>query len=390
MKPYNANLCDFSAFTRNEFFKVRSNTEISIEELIYDKSYNARLQTLFSNITSNSFFLTYAWFDAWLSSLTTSPRMLFLKNREQDIGLVFFDEFSLNEAWPTLKLFDVNKSSCPDENQVWIEYNCVICDNVDRKQCIDTILAYVYRERRFIGLQLQMAESRYNWLENSYANMNFLSEVETVKAYSTLLQPQNDIKVFLQDFSSGVRNEFNRSTKKATQFYGPLNFEFADKENLKPFFTHLSELHKKKWQDTPFGSGFDNDKFVNHHQTLIRKYSSSIRIAKLSAGETVLGFQYYLIDTNKVYFYCAGLEMEKIHKHVKPGLMLHIIAMFEFSKLGVREYDFMGGEATYKKRLSNKEYSFYNLRLIKRTPVGIAIRIATLLKQKLSAAFLKL
>ena len=368
---------------------MRSNTEISIEELIYDKSYNARLQTLFSNITSNSFFLTYAWFDAWLSSLTTSPRMLFLKNREQDIGLVFFDEFSLNEAWPTLKLFDVNKSSCPDENQVWIEYNCVICDNVDRKQCIDTILAYVYRERRFIGLQLQMAESRYNWLENSYANMNFLSEVETVKAYSTLLQPQNDIKVFLKDFSSGVRNEFNRSTKKAIQFYGPLNFEFANKENLKLFFTQLSELHKRKWQHTSFGSGFENDKFVNHHQTLISKYSSSIRIAKLSAGEKVLGFQYYFNDTNKVYFYCAGLETHDIHKHVKPGLMLHIIAMFEFSKLGVHEYDFMGGEANYKRRLSNKEYSFYNLRLIKRTPVGIAVRLATLLKQKFRAVFLK-
>ena len=54
--------------------------------------------------------------------------------------------------------------------------------------------------------------------------------------------------------------------------------------------------------------------------------------------------------------------------------MLHILTMYELSKAGFEEYDFLGGEANYKNRLADEVYSFFNIRIYKKSLVASLVR----------------
>ena len=347
--------------------------DLRVEELVYDKRLKHRLKQLFDRVSLDNCFITYSWFDSWLDSLSMRPKLLFVSYKKEDIGAIFFSKIPLTRAFPWLTIAHFNKSPLPEENQVWIEFNSIICKEESKALCAHAITSHLLSDRMLLGLQLQMAPPKSEWLVNDVLNLSSY-EVEEVKGYKRQLRSQQNFNEFLKGFSSGVRSEFNRSKRKAIKDFGELELKFAEQKDINSYFEALSQLHKQKWCNTTDGSGFENEKFLKHHQKLINEHQSSTEIVCLVAGDFVLGYQYYLISKNKAYFYCAGLETKSVHKHIKPGLMLHILTMYEFSKAGFEEYDFLGGEANYKNRLADEVYSFFNIRIYKKSLVASLVR----------------
>lgn len=340
--------------------------DLRVEELVYDERLKHRLEHLFGRVSVDNCFITYSWFDSWLDSLSTRPKLLFVRYKKEDIGAIFFSKIPLTRAFPWLTIAHLNKSSLSEENQVWIEFNSIICKEESKTLCARAIFSHLLSDRTLLGIQLQMAHPKSEWLVKDILNHSSY-EVEEVKGYKKRLQPQQNFNEFLKSFSSGVRSEFNRSRRKAINDFGELELKFGGKNDTNSYFKALSRLHKEKWAYTTDGSGFENKKFLKHHLKLISEHQSSTKIACLVSGDYVLGYQYYLISKNKAYFYCAGLETKCVHKHIKPGLMLHILTMYELSKAGFEEYDFLGGEANYKNRLADEVYSFFNIRIYKKS-----------------------
>ncbi|MGB0109168.1 MAG: GNAT family N-acetyltransferase, partial [Terriglobales bacterium] len=70
-----------------------------------------------------------------------------------------------------------------------------------------------------------------------------------------------------------------------------------------------------------------------------------------SAGEETIGILYNFVHKGKVSFYQSGLNYTK-DKHLKPGLVTHACAIQECLALGFDDYDFLAGDARYKRSLA--------------------------------------
>jgi CelD/BcsL family acetyltransferase involved in cellulose biosynthesis len=152
--------------------------------------------------------------------------------------------------------------------------------------------------------------------------------------------------------------------------FGPLELNIAHTiEGALDTFSESAEWHRQRWGDTSEGSGFDNPHFVNFHNDLIKQafLRQEIKLIRVTAGKHTLGFLYCFSFHNKIYFYLSSINYEVTDNKLKPGLVMHYMAIQHFESLGYDSYDFLGGEARYKKSLSTVSYPLAMLSINKPT-----------------------
>ena len=105
--------------------------------------------------------------------------------------------------------------------------------------------------------------------------------------------------------------------------------------------------------DDPYSSGFDNPSFVEFHRRLIELAfpTGGIQYLRLTAGETVLAYLYNFVSDGHVQFYLSGIDYG-IDPSTKPGMLAHWLAIEHNLAAGRRIYDFLAGDARYKRSLS--------------------------------------
>ena len=65
---------------------------------------------------------------------------------------------------------------------------------------------------------------------------------------------------------------------------------------------------------------------------------------------------------NKTYFYQCGRSRE-VPPHIRPGGVLLYLAIRRAIEAGLREFDFLGGEAVYKKQLAQASRPLVQVRV---------------------------
>jgi CelD/BcsL family acetyltransferase involved in cellulose biosynthesis len=176
-------------------------------------------------------------------------------------------------------------------------------------------------------------------------------------SYATYLKPEYaDWGEYLKSVSKNTRNQIKRSAKL---YRGSENITItraASSEQAKEFFTAAGEFHKLRWANQ--NSGFKNQDFVNfHHQFIENTFNSGcIDIIRVHVKEKTICYLYNLIYKETIYFYLSGIEYSNDNRY-KPGLLSHSLAIAYYASLGLKKYDFMGGEGRYKNSLSNKKSS---------------------------------
>ena len=135
----------------------------------------------------------------------------------------------------------------------------------------------------------------------------------------------------------------------------------SSREEALATYNRMLELHDTRWSSSGTRSGF-SDAARSFHRELIRdcwKDSGSrgdleVDLLSIGFGYKVVGVIYSLVSDGHVQFYQSGLTYSENRK-LKPGLVCHSLAIEHYLHRGVREYDFLGGEAhpvQYKRSLS--------------------------------------
>jgi hypothetical protein len=165
---------------------------------------------------------------------------------------------------------------------------------------------------------------------------------------------------YLQALSPNTRQQLRRSRRMAQDTLGPLKLEMADSvEQALDWFEQTAPLHRMRW-DTPHqahnGRGFDNPDFVRFHQSLIRHAfpEGGIQFLRLRAGHTVLAYLYNFVTGENVHFYMSGINYQ-LEPNLRPGMLAHWMAIEASLTTGKRSYDFLAGDARYKRSLSTAE-----------------------------------
>jgi len=127
----------------------------------------------------------------------------------------------------------------------------------------------------------------------------------------------------------------------------------ASVEQALEIYGELVALHTTSWRERGEPGAFADPWFERLHRRLItRRFASGeIQLVRLRAGTTTLGCGYHFVSSGRVLFYQSGLARHA-DPVVKPGYLLHAAAIEHAARAGHTIYDFLAGDAPYKRSLS--------------------------------------
>ena len=166
----------------------------------------------------------------------------------------------------------------------------------------------------------------------------------------TGLSPQNQL-------SRNSRQQLNRSFR-ACAALGNLQIEQALSVDVaQQFFSQLKALHIPSWSRRQQPNAFRYPYFETFHRALIDSGVSSgaVRLLRVSAGATILGYLYDFQHAGRVYAYQSGFD--DAYRRLRPGYVSHSLAMKYSHKNGATTYDFLGGDNRLKRTFANREYT---------------------------------
>lgn len=308
-------------------------------------------------------FLSYSWQYSWVSSLPTMPTLITFKSDGVVVGYTLYKTKRVIPGIPIYRSF-INQMGNSTYDQVWIEFNDIICIKDFKYQCIKLLINEVIEKNNVAKLTLSMCKAPKEWLQVVQRH-SYKYEINQTQGFRKPLADINSVADVLIGLSRNSRNKMNRAIRDAETTFGHLMVKKYDKSETEEFLHRLGQLHKKQWMSTPLGSGFANKYFLEHHKTLCSDFYDSVDLLEVRAGDVVLGLSYNLIHNRRVYFYCSGINSDAKRGKLKPGYIMHILLMSYYGKLGFEFYDFMAGESQYKRTLSSEEYKLYTLEIFR-------------------------
>jgi CelD/BcsL family acetyltransferase involved in cellulose biosynthesis len=178
------------------------------------------------------------------------------------------------------------------------------------------------------------------------------------------LAPGLDVEALLQRLSTNRRSQIRRSFK-ACAAPGPLQVhEAPDLGSALAYFCRLGELHNARWRREGIAGAFEGADWVAFHEGVIRRAfpRGEIQLLRIAAGDTDVGYLYNIRWRRTVAMVQSGFVEPASNAH-RPGFVCHLLAMAYNAARGVTEYDFLGGDAEYKRVLGTRATAQQNLRL---------------------------
>jgi CelD/BcsL family acetyltransferase involved in cellulose biosynthesis len=347
-------------------------------------SVEALYTCVFQNKALENIFLGYEWISTWLKCALITPELITftLPCGNQPIGFAFIGciESSLG------KTFLLNQTGNQQDDQIWIEYNDVICAS-HHQACRDALLSYLankHKAFKFIGINNIEPWDHKQWREWSLEPSNGYS------AASRQASATESEGSLVAHFSKNTKSQISRSKRFIAQHYGELTLRWLSPEQIEAALKEMGSLHIKQWGKHDFGSGFSNTRFVDFHRQLMQKgmqendantRAARVHLAKFTAGELTIGYLYFFTLKNKVYFYLSAINYASQDNKYKPGLLMHKLAMQHFDGLGYSSYDFLAGDARYKTSLSNEKYLLHSMQLYVNKWYYLPLKLAVNIKR---------
>jgi CelD/BcsL family acetyltransferase involved in cellulose biosynthesis len=184
----------------------------------------------------------------------------------------------------------------------------------------------------------------------------------------------------LQRLSANRRSQIRRSLKASEQS-GALHVQEAESaETALAYFSRLGELHNARWRRAGIAGAFESPNWVRFHQAVIARGigRGEIQLLRVTAGNEDLGYLYNLRWRNTVAMIQSGFIEPASNAH-RPRFVCHLLAMEYNAARGATVYDFLGGNAEYKRVLADRPTCQENLRL--QRPESPSFRIEEALVQ---------
>lgn len=237
----------------------------------------------------------------------------------------------------------------PPGQSVFVERNGILAWATQRKEFVAALVTTLRQERRWDEL----------WLDGfcpEHAEPFLRSDRRLVarRAPTPRLEldgASGEIESVLGRLGSRTRKRLRRYLRAL----GPTSAEWArSPDEALEIFDELCLLHQARWARRGKPGAFSPDRFVAFHRDLIAALNGSVILFRVRAGGRTVACLYNLVDRGDALSYQAGIRVDDDNR-VSPGLVAHALCMAACAEHGLRSYDFLAGEAQYKRQLSNAE-----------------------------------
>lgn len=299
-----------------------------------------------------NFFLSWSWMSTWLQVFKPDCRLLQLHCAGElvGLGLVTVRE-EIRHGFLRSRVMRLGQTGRVEQDQIWIEYNDLLLHARHADQGPAALMRLLLQRQDWDEFQLGATLSQRQRL---YQHSGCVPQLKwSAPTYEVnLCALRQSGQTYLQSLSRNTRYQINRSERLYAEA-GGLEFSvLGDADAMLLHWSALADLHQQRWGDQTGQSGFVNPQFVQFHQSLIRRAAAQgqVEFCILKLGGVIIGILYNFIYRGNVYFYLSGLLYSQ-DAHLKPGLVIHALAVQQYLERGLDRYDFMGGDARYKQSL---------------------------------------
>lgn len=300
---------------------------------------------------NNRFFLSWTWIGTWLECIKPKAIVIRVYADELLVGIAIVVEHRAHLGL-TRRLL-MHQTGNDSEDQMWIEYNDILVRNGhedDARKCFANYLATELNWDQFV-----LGASSESTVQ-AYKNTLGLPSRDLWRTHTYGIHLSECEGTFLSGLSRNTRYQINRSFKRYTSLGMPLEMSVAETlEQAERYFDSAAPFHLARWGAAVGESGFANEIFVNFHKALIKNgwEKGQVTLIRLHQADKDIGYFYFFVYRNVVYFYLSGLTRESDSK-LKPGLCGHTLCIDYFASRGLVFYDLMGGDERYKLSLAER------------------------------------
>jgi len=147
-----------------------------------------------------------------------------------------------------------------------------------------------------------------------------------------------------------------RNQREFEQRLGPIRLRrAADLDETLAFFEQMRAMHLARFGEPGKSSSLSYEGVVDFHRRLIAALFARGEVDMLRVGSEshAIGYLYTFVVRGKVSLFQSGFAYEPSSKW-SPGLLTHALAIEHYRERGLREYDFLAGDALYKRTLANR------------------------------------
>lgn len=306
-----------------------------------------------------SFFLSWEWLSTWLETLPQEESVdLVVGYIGQEPVLAYFlgsRKISRKGVF-RYRLSSLNSTGDEYLDELTIEYNGVLAapkfrTNTLRELCVSDVGSW--DELYLPGLTGNLC-TEANILQED-GELDCVVEIENKSnSYYVELEKVRNVEMdYASLLSSNRRRQIRRSIREYSET-GEIHIRVAESaEEALQMLDALAELHQREWAKRGKEGSFANQYFYDFHKSMVSKFFDRdvIQLIHVFSDKETLGYLYNFIHENNVLFYQCGFNYTESN-HARPGLVSHYYAVLMNARLGYGTYDFLAGDAQYKKSLA--------------------------------------
>jgi GNAT acetyltransferase-like protein len=236
----------------------------------------------------------------------------------------------------------------PPGESVFVEYNRILVDADVRDDFASALIRELGGEPAWDELVL-----------DGFAP----ADAEPFLRAQTLLEPRRALCAITDlraaegaggDVLRTLRSSTRRKVRRGLRGLGEVDTEWAETaEHALDILEELISLHQHRWERAGRPGAFASDRFAGFHRELVPRLIArrAILLFRVRAASGTVACLYHFIEQGRVLFYQSGLASYP-DAEIRPGFVAFGLCMQACFERGLREYDFLAGDARYKRELS--------------------------------------
>jgi CelD/BcsL family acetyltransferase involved in cellulose biosynthesis len=327
---------------------------------LHDRQALAQEWHALERASNASFFLRWAWLGTLLECVegVAAPRVLRVHNGGELRGLALvWRSRQSRHGFVNSRTLHLNETGRPEFDRVTIEHNGVLSAAGDEAAVLRTAARFLagqagWDECFLSGLDdpvetaLQEAAAAHTlWYRQRWAKSFHFIDLNPVR------QAGGD---YPESLSANTRYQLRRAMKGYAAL-GPLACQRASSTSeALAWFEDLARLHQVHWAARDEPGAFSSPFTRKFHTTLIQRAwpLGAVSLLRVTAGTELLGYVYNFEQGGTAYNYQSGHVAASSNK-LKPGLVVHGLAVQEALQRGLGTYDLLMGGDHFKPSLCN-------------------------------------
>ncbi len=345
-------------------------SSISVE-LLQHPEHKEEIMDVWSSLchsSVHSFFLSWEWTSCWLDSLPENEniKLVIVKDRGVNISAFFIGSKTIHRSiFVTSKSIFLNTTGDEILDNLYIEHNGFLT-----KPGIS-----------FSPISI-LEQAGIDWNEFVFPAVSeeavvFTSELKTDLKYTLTEKREICYYVDLEkvrecnfNYVSLLSKKRRYQVRRAMQYYqksGDVNMTIANNvEQALAMFEELIFLQIARSKNKNMQSSFYSSYFVSFHKKLIRELvpKGMVELLHIKCADKTIGILYNFIYKGRVLFYQCGYVYED-DPYCKPGYISLIQAIEYYARNNQAVFDFLAGDAQYKKVLATNSIQMFWITLQK-------------------------